>query len=196
MSTLQAGFSRVNITPMMGIEIEGYYKVRKAEGVLDDLELNALALACSNTKIVMITIDNCGIKKVLLDVIRFRIAEKVQLPRESIIISATHTHTGPMMRPDATDPLEIEYIEFVTKRAIDVAAFALHDLKPATMGWGIGIAPRVAFVRRFRMKDGSVQTNPGVNNPNIQAPIGDVDERVNVVRFRRENADDNEAIFQ
>jgi len=72
----------------------------------------------------------------------------------------------------------------------DVAAFALHDLKPATMGWGIGIAPRVAFVRRFRMKDGSVQTNPGVNNPNISAPIGDVDERVNVVRFRRENADD------
>jgi len=30
-----------------------------------------------------------------------------------------------------------------------------------------------------------VQTNPGVDNPNILHPIGDVDERVNVLRFDR-----------
>ncbi len=190
MTTLQAGFSRVNITPMMGIDIAGYYKIRKAEGVLDDLELNALALSCGDTKVVMITIDNCGIKKAVLDTVRTRVAEQVQLPLNAITISATHTHTGPTIQPNATDPLELEYLEFVTKRAVDVVTFALDDLKPAAMGWGIGQAPRVAFVRRFRMKDGSVQTNPGVNNPNILAPIGDVDERVNVVRFRRENADD------
>jgi len=127
---------------------------------------------------------------VIMDKIRARVAEAVKLPVEAITISATHTHTGPCMRPDSTDPLELEYIEFVTKRAMDVAQFALADLKPAVMGWGIGQAPRVAFVRRFRMKDGSVQTNPGVNNPNILAPIGDVDERVNVVRFNREGAED------
>ena len=190
MSMLQAGFSRVNVTPMMGIEIDGYFKIRRAEAVLDDLELIALALACDDKKIVMMTIDHCGIKKVVMDTIRDRVAKQLQLPMEAIVISATHTHTGPMIRPDATDPLELEYLEFVTRRAVDVANFALNDLKPATMGWGIGQAPRVAFVRRFRMKDGSVQTNPGVNNPNISAPIGDVDERVNVVRFRRENADD------
>ncbi|MBE7036397.1 MAG: hypothetical protein E7403_03790 [Ruminococcaceae bacterium] len=190
MNNLQAGFGRVNITPMMGIEIAGYYKVRRAEAVLDDLELNALALACGDTKVVMMTIDHCGVKKVIMDKIRARVAEAVKLPVEAITISATHTHTGPCMRPDSTDPLELEYIEFVTKRAMDVAQFALADLKPAVMGWGIGQAPRVAFVRRFRMKDGSVQTNPGVNNPNILAPIGDVDERVNVVRFNREGAED------
>jgi len=72
---------------------------------------------------------------------------------------------------------------------LDAINFALADLKPAKMGWAIGDAPNIAFVRRFRMKDGGVQTNPGVNNPNIVAPIGDVDERVNVVRFDREGAD-------
>ncbi len=190
MSKLQAGFGRVNINPMMGIEIAGYYKVRRAEAILDDLELNALALACGDKKVVMMTIENCGVKKVLMDKIRAHVAEKVHLPLEAITISATHTHTGPVTRSDATDPLEIEYIQFVTNRAADVAQFALDDLKPAIMGYGIGQAPRVAFVRRFRMKDGSVQTNPGVNNPNILAPIGDVDERVNVVRFNREGADD------
>ena len=68
----------------------------------------------------------------------------------------------------------------------DVAVMALADLKPARMGWGIGNAPNIAFVRRFRMKDGSVKTNPGVDNPDIVAPIGDVDERVNVIRFDQE----------
>ena len=39
------------------------------------------------------------------------------------------------------------------------------------------------------MKDGSVRTNPGVNNPDIVAPIGDVDERVSILRFDREGAE-------
>ena len=43
--------------------------------------------------------------------------------------------------------------------------------------------------KRFRMKDGSVRTNPGVNNPDILEPIGEVDERVNVLRFDREGGD-------
>ena len=72
---------------------------------------------------------------------------------------------------------------------IDASTFAMADLKPAKMGFGIGQAPNVAFVRRFRMKDGSVRTNPGVNNPDIVHPIGDIDERVSVVRFDREGAD-------
>ena len=36
------------------------------------------------------------------------------------------------------------------------------------------------------MKDGTCKTNPGVNNPEILHPIGDVDERVNVLRFDQE----------
>jgi len=46
MHTLQAGFARVDVTPMLGIGLGGYFKVRKAEAVLDELELNALALGC------------------------------------------------------------------------------------------------------------------------------------------------------
>jgi len=60
-----------------------------------------------------------------------------------------------------------EYMRFVWHKIADAAQFALDDLKPAKMGFGIGEAPNVAFVRRFRMKDGSIRTNPGVDNPDI-----------------------------
>jgi hypothetical protein len=39
------------------------------------------------------------------------------------------------------------------------------------------------------MKDDTVETNPGVNNPNIDHRLGEVDETVHVLRFDREGAD-------
>ena len=77
----------------------------------------------------------------------------------------------------------------VCRKMADVVRIALEDMKPARMGLGVGKAPDIAYIRRFRMKDGSIRTNPGVNNPDILAPIGEVDERVSVLRFDREGAD-------
>ena len=186
MNTLHAGFARVNINPMMGIGLAGYYVPRQAEGVLDDLQINALALRCGDQKAVLISIDHCGIVKEVLNPMRQHICDVTGLSWESVYIHSTHTHTAPFLNYNPTDPLEIEYALFVKHRMADAARFALDDLKPARMGYGIGDAPNIAFVRRFRMKDGSVRTNPGVDNPDIVAPIGDVDERVNVLRFDQE----------
>ena len=192
-NNLKVGFARVNVTPMMGINVSGYYKIRLADGVLDDLEINAIAVNSVNDTVLMLSIDNAGIKADVLNEFRARISAKTKVPAEAIYISCTHTHTGPMMWPIkdgfGDGSLEKEYREFLCKRAEDVALFAIDDLKPAKMGIGVGQAPNISFLRRFRMKDGSVATNPGPNNPDIVAPIGEVDERVNVIRFDRENAE-------
>ena len=185
MNTLQAGFSRVEVTPMLGIGIAGYYVPRFADGVLDPLQINALALSCGDTRVVLMSIDHCGIVKEVLNPMIDHVCQSTGLPREAVYIHSTHTHTGPFLNYAPTDPLEIEYAQTVTRKFADAAKLALDDLKPARMGWGIGEAPNIAFVRRFRMKDGSVRTNPGVDNPDILHPIGDVDERVNVLRFDR-----------
>ena len=186
MNTLQAGFSRVDVTPMLGIGMAGYYVPRLAEGVLDPLQINALALACGDTKVVFLSIDHCGIVKEVLNPMIDQVCHVTGLPREAVYIHSTHTHTGPFLNYNPTEPLEIEYAQLVTRKFADAAKLAMEDLKPAKMGYGIGDAPNIAFVRRFRMRDGSVRTNPGVDNPDILHPIGDVDERVNVLRFDRE----------
>ena len=185
MNTLKAGFSRVNVTPMMGIKLSGYFKTRYAESVLDDLEINALALACGDTKAVLMCIDHLGIRRMVLDGFRKIVSERTGIPFEGIYISATHTHTGPALsvKGDSENgSLELKYEKFLSDKFADAAQFALDDLKPAKMGYGVGMAPNIAFIRRYRMKDGSVRTNPGVDNPDIVAPIGEVDERVNVLR--------------
>ena len=201
MSGLRVGFSRVNITPMMGIGLVGYFVPRYADGVLDELYINALALEQGDTRALLLTVDHCGIERGTVEDFAGAITEVTGIPADHILIHATHSHTAPAIIDPRKPPtmaqefvsvkpdIELEYYTFIRRKLCDAACFALADLKDAKMGWGTGEAPNIAFVRRFRMKDGSVQTNPGVNNPNIDHPIGDVDERVNVLRFDREGGD-------
>ena len=186
MNTLQAGFSRVDVTPALGSGVFGYYIPRFTEGVLDALYARTLALACGEEKAALISIDNGGItRKTLLPILE-KISQQTGLPLEAIYIHGTHSHTAPITDMYSKNPINIDYLKELEEKLVEGVKLALADLKPARMGYGVGTAPKVAFVRRFRMKDGSVQTNPGVDNPDIVAPIGDVDERVNVLRFDRE----------
>lgn len=186
MNLLKAGFGRVNVNPMLGIDISGYFVERKADGILDDLEVNALALECSGKRTVFLCIDNLGIPRVTADKFRKYISERTGVDFDAIYMAETHTHTAPTIVVSGMGELEEEYLQFAIRRAADAVKFALDDLSPAKMGYGIGSAPGVAFVRRYRMKDGSIKTNPGVDNPDIVEPVGEVDERVNVLRFDRE----------
>ena len=74
------------------------------------------------------------------------------------------------------------------KRLGDAAVLALNDLAEAKMSYTRGRASDIAFIRRFRMKDGSVKTNPGFLNPDIDHPLGEPDKRVALAYFKRENA--------
>ncbi|NLM78696.1 MAG: hypothetical protein GX173_11530, partial [Ruminococcaceae bacterium] len=60
----------------------------------------------------------------------------------------------------------------------------------ATLSYGRNTARQIAFVRRFLMKDGSFRTNPGRRNPQIDRPVGDPDETVQLLRITREEADE------
>lgn len=190
MNKLNVGFAKVNINPPLGIDVRGYYIERYAKGFLDDLEVNTLVLSCDDKKIAFISADLCGFDPDNANEIRNLIAEKTEIPFGNIFLSATHTHTGPQIttknRCVRADLVE-EYLPFLKARITDSVKLALADLKPAKMGYITGYAPeRVAYIRRYKMKDGSTMTCPPVNNPNIDHPIGELDQRVHVLRFDRE----------
>ena len=204
MSNLRAGFSRVNITPMTDIAIAGYFKPRFCTGVLDDLEANVLALEKDGVTVIFAAVDNCGIRTDVSDRLRNAMAKAAGVPREAVFLSATHTHTGPYLSecregnedeegnkfdPEYIQKLIDEYSDFVEHRLADAAKFAVSDLKDAKLGIAVSKAPGIAFVRRYIMKDGSVRTNPGVLNPDVVRPVGEIDDAVNVLRFDREGAD-------
>lgn len=194
MNTLKVGFAKVNINPMLGIGVYGYYVPRYASGFLDDLEASALALSCGDKPVLIINVDNCGIKTDVVKRYLTAISKASGILAENIFMSCTHTHTGPFTSPtamfDADENLIQTYVDFLEQRLCDLAVMALADLKPGRMGFGLGRAPdRIAYIRRYKMKDGTTMTCPPVNDPNIDHPIGELDQRVNILRFDRENAE-------
>ena len=67
---LQAGFARVDITPPMNIPIAGYFIERFASGILDNIEVQALAVGDGDKKAVILSADLLGISQ--KDIIQYR----------------------------------------------------------------------------------------------------------------------------
>lgn len=186
MNTLQVGFSRVNITPPLGIAIPGSPRKRNVEGILDELEINCLCLACEDTKVAMVSVDHIGIKQAVMNKLRSEVEKATGIPADAVYIHCTHIHTGPILEEVPETKLEQLYYDQVFVKLVDSVALALQDMQPARMGYAVAQAPHVAFVRRYMTKSGVAVTNPGPNDPEIIGHAGEPDERVNVLRFDRE----------
>ena len=193
MSELKVGFAKTNVTPPLGMGIEGYYVPRYAKGILDELEIRTLALSYGEKTLFMVSVPVCGVSKENYIKFSEAIEKKTGISAENVFMAATHTHTGGLLEPSEfflTDQdVQIkQYNDFMTERIADSAVLALDDLAKAKMGYITGYAPeRVAYIRRYKMKDGSTLTCPPINDPNIDYPIGELDQRIHVLRFDREN---------
>ena len=194
MNNLQVGYAEENINPELGIAIEGYYVPRFAKGILSDLKAIALAVKSGNETVIILSLDICEIDLNALNRIKAAITAKTGVKAENLFISATHTHTGPCLKDSGYFDYDVkvvkEYLDFLAERSAVAAKNAIKDLKPAKMGYATGKAPdRIAYIRRYKMKDGSTMTCPPINDPNIDYPLGTLDQRVNVLRFDREKAE-------
>ena len=192
MNNLYVGYASTNINPPLGISVAGYYVPRYAKGFLDDLEASATVIAAEDKKAVIVSVDHCGLDKKTVAEIVEAAEKRTGISKDNMFIHSTHTHTGPSISLPSfpADAEQIEtYRQFLVTRVADVIELAAGDLKPARMGYITGYAPeRVAYIRRYKMKDGTTWTCPPIDDPNIDHPIGVLDQRVNVVRFDREGA--------
>lgn len=192
--SFKVGYSKSNINPKLGFGVMGYYVPRHAKGFLDDLETSAVVLECGKKRIAVISVDVCSLTVEQAYEIKKAVSERSDIGADSVFISTIHTHTGPVLTPnsifDTTDEETDEYFAFLKSRIADTVKLASDDLKDAKLGYGIGrVADRVAYIRRYKMKDGSTMTCPPVDDPNIDHPIGEIDKRVNVLRIDRDGAD-------
>ncbi len=174
---LKAGAAQLDITPPLGATLRGYFEPRRAERVHDPLYVRAFVLERDGAAVAVAVCDLIGVSRKYLDKAKAKIAETTGLAPEQVLISCTHTHTGPETGDDA-------YTEFLIGRIADAVLLAWRRREPAEVGWGRAEERRVVFNRRYRMRDGTVQTNPGIGNPNVVEPVGPVDPEVGVLCLR------------
>ena len=189
---MKTGFSKICINPPYGAPIIGYYEERLTKGMLDDIFVRAVAFDDGEKKAVIIALDICLIAQKYYDAMKDAICAATDLDREAIFINCSHTHTGPLIGKDFASELRSTetYDKFLIASVRDAVIYALADLKETRTESAKGEAKNISFVRRYRMKDGSVATNPGVNNPDIDHALGTPNETVKLVKLVREGADD------
>jgi|YelNatPaOPRAMG01_1025707.scaffolds.fasta_scaffold02619_19 hypothetical protein len=177
----RAGTARVDITPTESIWLSGYAsRTKPSQGVATKLWAKALAFDDGRTKVVIITTDLIGLPRAITDVVSARLSKQYGLERSCILFNSSHTHTGPVVRPnlilmydlDAEQERRINaYAERLTEALFTVAGAALGDLRPAKVSAGHG---QVGFaVNRREFAKGAVRI--GVN------PQGPVDHDVPVL---------------
>lgn len=188
-NTMYAGFHCVEIQPPLGLRIPGYYNIRLAEGTADPLYLRAAAFACGEEKAVVFNVECIGMNAAACDIVRKRIQDACGIPEDAVYINCIHSHTSYIIVPPdpELDDMDI-HLHKVFQQFVDCAKLALNDLKPCTILTATGEAKGIAFVRRYRMKDGTVRTNPPYGDPDVVAPIGQPDDHVRLIRIQREGA--------
>ncbi len=172
-SQIRAGVGMTNITPALGTPMDGYYIERLASTVHDDLYARAVVLEDGSKTLVLVVADLIDVAPYGFPAARKKIQEELNVPAENIIISATHTHTGPTFTTD--------YEKYIAGKILDAVKIALSNIQDVVIKSGTGKAENISFHRRFMMKDGTVKFNPGRLNPNIVEPMGPVDPGVGII---------------
>ena len=191
----KAGFARVDATPPLGIPLVGYFSHRVSDGVLDPLYIDCVAVSDGTNNALIYCVDDLHLTKPFIEKAVPAITAATGVPRDRIYVHATHIHTGPADWPRSgfskeENDLVMRFAETRFAKLAEAGRLALADLAPAKIGIAKTVCRGISFIRRYRMKDGSVRTNPGIMNPNVKEPLGTPDESLQLVRFRRTGAPD------
>lgn len=189
---LKVGTASVKITPPPGHPMAGGYGIRLSDGVRDDLLAKAMVLEKDGVKAAFVACDLVALNDAIVEQARERIGAETGVPSENVMMSATHTHSGPVVTGrHAVDPyiggdmpIAQEFVKNLPVRIAEAVQLAEKSLRPAQVAAGVGHEESVAFNRRFLMKDGSIGWNPGRMNPDIVRPVGPTDPDLGVVHFR------------
>src|SRR5437588_1827945 len=165
-TTYQAGVAQVDITPAYPVRLSGFgFRRTESEGVTQPIWAKALAIDDGKAgPAVLITVDNLGVPDDVVAEIASRLEKQSGLKRERLAVTATHTHTAPMLKGVAPtlfgmpiSAADQEHIDRYTREFTDnlekVALAALKGLAPARLSWGIGTA---GFAVNRRTRGGPV----------------------------------------
>ena len=161
---LLAGAATSNITPEIGAIIVGGFDPFPATHIHDELHARCLVLDNGERRIAIVVCDSLGASRQMYDEAARLVQAETGLPRESLLMSATHTHSaarGFGVNGYSTKSGDMEpYQHFMARRIADGVRRAINNLAPARIGWAVASEPNHVFNRRWFKKDGTIPVNP------------------------------------
>jgi hypothetical protein len=148
---LLCGYGEADITPPLGVDLCGYgfYLDRKAQGIRDALKARALRLSRGGADLLIVSCDLLVHWIGSSDEIRAEIGRRLGLPRSSVLLTSSHTHSGPATRSmpglGEADPA---YRAGLPSKIIEAAERADRDLRPGAAAWAFETIEPIGLNRR------------------------------------------------
>ena len=163
---MKAGTARQIINNELGTHIQAAGHLKTVKYIRDDLEANALWLESGGRGILFITCDIVGMELDYVQQVLPDIAEAAGVPKESILIGCSHTHSGPsVFGPSHPDkPLDHAYLDRLREWLCEIARGAVSSAEPVQVAWGQGQA-EIGYNRRVCFADGSRQMHGNPTDP-------------------------------
>lgn len=192
----KAAAASIVITPTKNLMMAGYAgRNRPAEGKYQELFAKALALQDEQgQKFVIVTMDLIGVTQPIHHHIAERAQKELGLPVQSLLLNASHTHSGPSTRTLPVEGNDLDnqrrrdsyvYTQELQEKIFRVIGEALGKLEPARLTWN---RARSGFAMNRRLP-----TPKGYqNSPN---PDGPVDHEVPVLRVEAANGELRAMLF-
>ena len=180
---LSVGFAKEDVTPEFSVGLGGYSdsETRKSTGVLDRIYVTCIAISQDDTTVLLFTLDNCAAGDTVINTTQRMASGATGVPKENIIVSATHTHSAPALNSNADDA--ILYKDLFYAGVATAAKKAMEDRANATAYSGITIVNGLNFDRHYYMADGKFEDD--TEDPTYTAHVGTSDKQMALVKFDR-----------
>jgi len=130
----------MDITPPVGTNQGGFgNRDHGAIGIHDPLRAKALALSDGNASLVLITCDILSLAYTFTDPFFERVEQSAGLSPAQVMLTCSHTHSGPITRGIAGFPrTDDQYLAVLREKLVSVARVALDRQQAATVGCARG----------------------------------------------------------
>ncbi|KXK35720.1 MAG: Neutral/alkaline non-lysosomal ceramidase [Candidatus Hinthialibacteria bacterium OLB16] len=160
MSSLLAGLAQKSITPPIGASVAGYFEPHAAVEIINDLFAEILILRSeTGGQAALIDCDVIGLSEETVRKIRRQISTKTSFQPHEILISATHTHTGPYTLDIFEGEADQDYLNFLEQEVLLGFEEALNNLQPASLRITRTKVEKISCNRRVVFADGTVHTH-------------------------------------
>lgn len=160
---MKASSGKLIITPPIGLPIGGNVRDDNiSRGVHDDLFCAAILLEDAGRVICLLSLDLLGLHIESCAMIKSKISEITNIVVEDIIISTTHTHSGPDVVDFFKNAISADCLVYLDTLAVKIAAFVkglLTKVQDVNVFTGRSVIEGISFNRRLVMNDGQLKMN-------------------------------------
>lgn len=126
------GTAQIDITPEVGVELSGFARrIQPSTGILDRLYAKALYLEQDGERLLWLHADLLAVERDFVRDFREWARQSRGLEPRQVMISATHTHSGPAtIHLQEAGAYDAKYVSFLRSRMEQAAAAAMEAPEP------------------------------------------------------------------